>query len=559
VRERGQLGEEPVRVTLTVKSTADTTTPGNVLTLRDAVEIVDGTLGRALTPAEQAQVSGTLGINDTIQFALPAGPQTITLTQGELDLTQPVTIAGPGAANLTISGNGASRVFTVGHDCSPNPSLTVSLSGLTIAGGSAPSASNYGGGLLNFGTLTLSNIAFTGNAAGSHGGGAVYNVGALTVSNSSFSNDTTTGGGNGAGIDNISSGTLTVGSCRFTGCSAGGGGQGGGLSNDGKATVSGSTFSGNSGGSNGGGIYNSETGTLTVSTTTFGNNTCGSDGGGLDQDGTATVTACTFNGNSCGSEGGAMDNKGTLRGLIDWKLYGNTAVSDGGGLKTSGAALLVNCTITANRVTSGSGGVFGGGLDDQGTAAKLSNTIVAGNFRGAAPGSTADDIASTVDATSSYDFIGTGGSGGLSNGSNHNQVGVANPGLGALASNGGPTQTVALLSGSPAIDAGDDSVPQPPLSLSTDQRGLPRRSGSHVDIGAFELQVTSPSAPATSGSQGTAPNTGGQPTPSDKTQARAARLRGRRTPHRGHLATGGKRPRRSAAGDDGRGQSHPAP
>jgi hypothetical protein len=98
-----------------------------------------------------------------------------------------------------------------------------------------------------------------------------------------------------------------------------------------------------------------------------------------------------------------------------------------------------------------------------------------------------------VDTSSSYNLVGTGGSGGLVNGSNHNQVGVANPGLGTLASNGGPTQTVALLAGSPAIDAGDDSVLGPPLSLTTDQRGLARLAGSHVDIGAFEFGASAPS------------------------------------------------------------------
>jgi hypothetical protein len=63
-----------------------------------------------------------------------------------------------------------------------------------------------------------------------------------------------------------------------------------------------------------------------------------------------------------------------------------------------------------------------------------------------------------------------------------------NPKLGPLQNNGGPTFSQALLSGSPAIDAGDDSVLGPPLTLTTDQRGpgFPRKSGLHVDIGAFE-------------------------------------------------------------------------
>ena len=58
-----------------------------------------------MTPGEQAQVYGTMGTSDTIQFNLPAGPQTITLTGGALSITHPVTISGPGAGSLTINGN----------------------------------------------------------------------------------------------------------------------------------------------------------------------------------------------------------------------------------------------------------------------------------------------------------------------------------------------------------------------------------------------------------------------------------------------------------------------
>ena len=63
--------------------------------------------------------------------------------------------------------------------------------------------------------------------------------------------------------------------------------------------------------------------------------------------------------------------------------------------------------------------------------------------------------------------------------------------LGTLQNNSGPTPTVSLLPGSPAIDAGDDGLLDPPFNLTTDQRGLPRKFGAHVDIGAFEFQAAS--------------------------------------------------------------------
>src|SRR5690242_17133836 len=98
---------------------------------------------------------------------------------------------------------------------------------------------------------------------------------------------------------------------------------------------------------------------------------------------------------------------------------------------------------------------------------------------------------SSVDPASSHNLIGTGG-GGLVNGTNGNQVGVdvatvLNP---PLADNDGPTKTHALIAGSPALDAGDDSYVLDPLGnpLAADQRGLERSNGAAVDIGTYEVQ-----------------------------------------------------------------------
>src|SRR3954453_8893994 len=82
-------------------------------------------------------------------------------------------------------------------------------------------------------------------------------------------------------------------------------------------------------------------------------------------------------------------------------------------------------------------------------------------------------------------WIGTGGSGGLINGVQGNRVGVADPGLAPLGNYGGPTRTMALLAGSPALNAGSNGFVTPG---ETDQRGLPRVAGGTVDIGAFEFQ-----------------------------------------------------------------------
>ncbi|MBI1324764.1 DUF4214 domain-containing protein [bacterium] len=138
--------------------------------------------------------------------------------------------------------------------------------------------------------------------------------------------------------------------------------------------------------------------------------------------------------------------------------------SRGSGLfNSSGNATLVNCTF------SGNSGATGAGLYSPGGTTTLTNSIVAGNT---------SDISGNV--TGSHNLIGTGGSGGLINGTNGNIVGVANPGLGVLGSYGGPTLTMPLLPGSPAIGKGTAS------GVTADQRGF--ALDAPIDIGAFQRQ-----------------------------------------------------------------------
>jgi Ca2+-binding RTX toxin-like protein len=146
--------------------------------------------------------------------------------------------------------------------------------------------------------------------------------------------------------------------------------------------------------------------------------------------------------------------------------------------------MLTNCTVSGNSASLG-----GGGLNNYGTAT-LTNTIVAGNTTQPNGAGSPSDIAGGV--SGSYNLIGTGGSGGLSNNDgNHNQVGVTNPGLDpkGLQSNGGPTQTIALLPGSPALGTGSPALavdPSTGQALTADQRGF--APSSMADIGAFQDQ-----------------------------------------------------------------------
>jgi CSLREA domain-containing protein len=225
-------------------------------------------------------------------------------------------------------------------------------------------------------------------------------------------------------------------------------------------------------------------------------------GGGILNSGTLTLTNSTVSGNSANSSGGGINNRGTLN-VTNSTVSGNSAVFSGGGIITANVnPTLTGVTITDNRADSDNNGVgIGGGIFINSGTPLLRSSIVAGNFNEDGATDAADDIkgSGSADGTSSYNLIGTGGSGGLTNGTNNNQVGVANPGLGALQNNGGATQTHALLTGSPAIDKGKNfAVDAGNNPVLTDQRGFTRPSddtsippatgGDNSDIGAFEVQ-----------------------------------------------------------------------
>src|SRR6516162_3239603 len=192
---KGRRRTSPLRLALEQLEDRLVLTTYTVSTLADGVA---GSLRDAITQANAHH--GT----DKINFQ-PRLAGTISLTGGELGITDDLTITGPGAGRLTVSGNETSRIFTVGAG------EKVTISGLTIANGNA--GSGDGGGLINFGTVTVSNCAFTRDSAGLFGGGlANESGGKASVSGSTFT-------GNSAALD------------------------GGGLANFGTADVSGSTFS----------------------------------------------------------------------------------------------------------------------------------------------------------------------------------------------------------------------------------------------------------------------------------------------------------------------------
>ncbi len=315
----------------------------------------------------------------------------ITLTSGQLTVTQSLTIDGPGVNKLTISGNDSSRVFDISNGSS------VTIDDLTIANG-ATIGSLGGGGVLNEAgcTLTLDHCAMTDNTATAASdsfnvfGGGLLNEGSATVNTSTFSGNQALGGGSavfdsflggslGGGIDNLGGATLTVTDSTFVnnqalGAGAGNFGIGGAIENNDSvfltppstATISNSVFTGNVAGGEagvagagvdgaGGAIDNEGFGaTMTLSNSLLVGNQSGESDGGQGGFGiggaitnifgsTLTVRTSSLIGNlavgGAGQtpNGGGIDNQNANMTLSDSTLIGNQSI---GGAEANGVTLL---------------------------------------------------------------------------------------------------------------------------------------------------------------------------------------------------------------------------
>jgi hypothetical protein len=434
--------------------------------------------------------------------------------------------------NCTLTGNSAT-MFGGGIN---NDEGMVTLTGSTLNGNFARTGGDAGGGAIfnfNAGTLIVTTSTLSGNSAMADGGGIV-NLGTLTITASTFTNNSAPKGIQGVGGGAIANyGTATLTDSTLSGNSAtsvsGGGGGGGIYNGTGTFMISRSTLSDNhvpeGTGDSGGGILNRAA--LIVNDSTLSANSAGVDGGGIDTiNGSLTVDDCTLDGNSAVYGGAVFTNNGaaaftdsTIRGnhadyggavyadtgpltITSSTLSGNSAVY-GGGIESYQASVTVtDSTISGNSaantgaaiyfygsalnlasttVSRNAAGFQGGGIVNLGASTAITkNTILGGNTAPIAP-----DVDGPLNSQG-HNLIGdgSGGSGFVDS----DLVGTADnpidPRLGPLQANGGPTPTMALLLGSPAIDAGDNTD-----APATDQRGAPRIFNGTIDIGAYEVQA----------------------------------------------------------------------
>jgi predicted outer membrane repeat protein len=396
---------------LTVNTSADALAANPVLSLREAVLLVDNggnsqaALGRNLTPGEKSQISGAFGTADRIQLSSTLDRQTITLSGTPFSITKPVIIDGLAAPNLVIDGNNMSRIFTI--DNGTPRSMNVSLFGLTLsrgnvngAGGAIYNAENLtvyqgtlrynhattGGAIDNAGYLYVSSLVTLASNSADNGGGAISNTGTLIVDNSFFNFNSAAAG---AALDNGSAAAATINGSSFDGNRASGAG-GGAIRTAGTLNCYSTAFTFNSAADGFGGAIDALSGKSTVGGNYLFKNNFALLGGALYNASLSTTVlyggagGAVFARNSVrpGYGGGAIYNAGTL--VIDGNTIfeanhaaygaaivnvGNASVNrpvfnlnvadtgDGGAVFNAGTMLLNICMFMNNQAVGNGGAV----------------------------------------------------------------------------------------------------------------------------------------------------------------------------------------------------------
>ncbi|HEY7060382.1 MAG TPA: choice-of-anchor Q domain-containing protein [Chloroflexota bacterium] len=433
-----------------------------------------------------------------------------------------------GANLITLSGGNATSLFAV------SSSVTLTLQNIIL---SNAFGSGDGGAIVNNGTLVVTNSTIQNSqAAAGFSGGAIVSTGPVTISGSTLANNSATNGGalyprfagavvtitNSVLHDNHATGTdyntggwggailvwdgatvNLVGSDLYNNTAEEGGAlnsrqanssimlqgtqahdnhvleYGGGIYALGTLTVANSTISGNVSGG-GGGLWT--LGTVTLTDSTVSGNMIDGFGGGLSGQGTTTLSRVTITGNTATQDGGGVENNSGTMHLTDVTISNNTSTAEGGGIVNFGQTDLTNVTLSGNSAPLGGSAI----VQRSGTAVTLKNTIIAKGSRGGnclVPAGNFQPIISNgfnlSDDTSCAGYFNQSG--------DQNNVPA---GLGALANNGGPTQTHLPQPGSLAIDHGTTAG-----CPATDQRGLPRPVGLSCDVGAVEVQLPPTATP----------------------------------------------------------------
>jgi CSLREA domain-containing protein len=487
--------------TITVNRSGDTVADDGNCTLREAITAANTNTASGAMAGEC--VAGSASGVDTIAFSIfelcPVAGCAINLLSPLPDISTSMSI-GPSPTHKIQRSSSASTNFRLFNVTATG---TVTFSGLMLNGGIAYPQS--GGAIFNVnsGKVVVTNSVFTSNV-GFDGAAIGTSAGEVVVTDSAFIKNNAINSG--AALS-TGSGKLTLTNCSFTENVATTGN--GGMLNAGSAavTITACTMSGNSAANMGGAIsYGS--GLLTIADTTFDMNTARGHQGAQDGDGgaihstsgTLNLTNTTFSNNFAQHIGGAIDSRGPVN-VANCTIAGNQAARAAGIYNQGNNSSITNSTITTNSASTSNGGVE----NEIGAVMKVKSTIIAGNSAASAN----PDVHGAF-ASGGFNLIGKAdGSTGFTAGTDLKGTIAApiDPKLdpNGLQNNGGPTKTIALVFGSPAIDTGVAGLdPSTSAVLTTDQRGpgFPRTfedsiisnapGGDGTDIGAFELEAALP-------------------------------------------------------------------
>ncbi|MEO8609209.1 MAG: choice-of-anchor Q domain-containing protein [Chloroflexota bacterium] len=475
---------------------SDTAQPGPTFTVNTTAMNDDGmcgtancTLIEAITASNMQSGANTIILGSGETYTLSVVNNNIDGPNALPDVTSAITINGNGAT-ITRDSTGETPHFRLFHVSS---SVTLDLANMYITNGYVDGA-NRGGAIFNKGTLTLNNVDVSGNTADSGGGLNIANGGYAGINASHIHNNTSSTLGGGFYVEAGGSATVDGTLIAHNNSAA----YGGGLYADGGLSLNHVTITDNTAGG-GAGMRVCCSGTINITNSNISNNTAASYGGGImNLSLLLNIDSTTISGNVVTAPAGASFN-GEGGGILN-RQSGNVNLSNstvslnnaavGAGIASDNSMTLINTSTIANNI---GGGIFGDagsstgialstivnntvnpGIDSTG-AVTISDSIVANNTAGDCNATlTAQGVNFATDATC--------------NGFTQKTSGELN--LQALANNGGSTQTIALGTGSAAIDTVTDC-----LGATVDQRGVERPQGPACDAGAYEAEISDTAQP----------------------------------------------------------------
>lgn len=411
--------------------------------------------------------TGVFGTSDVIGFT--ALVPSVSITNGQIEIDTDLTINGD-SAGVIINGDATSRLLNL-----DSPDTVITLKQVTLSNGSA--ATKGGAIYANDVTLSIRNSTISGNSAVDGGGIFATSGSIVELTQSEVSGNTASADGGGLYIKSIS--TLVLENSTISNNSTGSFGEGGGVQGKFITDVSliNSTVTGNSA-YQGGGLY--VDGSLTVTNSTISENIAESGGGIRKGSGLLILYNSTLSGNTAFIRGGGIYKTSVSPVIIsNSTLSGNTAkFSRGGAIQQGQSSITItNSTITDNETPAG-----GGSINlRQSVQGYFFNSIIANTLGGGYDCNTVDTATVTANANNI-----------IEDGSCMTSALAVDPRLDSLADNGGATLTHALIEGSPAIDAADNTVCNAAPINDLDQRAEVRPDGVNCDIGAYEGMVDAP-------------------------------------------------------------------